>query len=178
MDPTDSPITNRDVWGSTAAFAILGMLLLLPLLFLFQDSDFLRSPCALIAAAGIFWGLMSVIAFRMFWELYYRHFYPFWVRPLAPLNTFLYAGFGLAIWTIAMRVNTQPVLVFILLGGIEGVIEHILGVYGLRILKKVPVFSALDPIPVFIFSFFEYIVYWSIVAWLAVILTRLVPRVF
>ena len=178
MDPTDSPVTNTDVWGSTAAFAILGVLLLLPLLFLYPDADFFRSPSAIIAASGIFWGFLSIIAFRTFWELYYRHFYPYWIRPLAPLNIFTYAAFSLVMWLLATSFNTLPVLVFILLGGIEGVIEHILGVYGLRILKKVPVFSALDPIPVFIFSFFEYIVYWSIVAWIAVTLTRLVPLVF
>ena len=178
MDPTDNPVTNKDVWGSTAVFAIIGILLLLPLLFVYQDVDFLQSPQAIIAASGIFWGVFSVFAFRAFWELYYQHFYPGWVRPLAPLNIFLYAAFGLILWFLANRFNTVPVLVFILLGGIEGLLEHVIGVYSLRILEKVPVFNALTPGPVFIFSFFEYIVYWSIVAWLAVALTKFLPQVF
>ena len=54
----------------------------------------------------------------------------------------------------------------------------VIGVYGLRILEKVPVFNALDPLPVFIFSFFEYIVYWSITAWLAVALNKFIPYTF
>ncbi len=178
MDPTDNPVTNKDVWGSTAVFAIIGILLLLPLLFVYQDVDFLPSPQAIIAASGIFWGVLSVFAFRAFWELYYQHFYPGWVRPLAPLNIFLYAAFGFVLWFLANSFNTLPVLVFILLGGIEGLLEHVIGVYGLRILEKVPVFNALNPGPVFIFSFFEYIVYWSIVAWLAVALTKFIPQVF
>jgi len=176
MDPTDNPVTNSDVWGSTAAFAIIGILLLLPLLFLFPEADFMQSPRAMIAASGIFWGLLSVIAFRAFWGLYYQHFYPSWVRPLALLNIFLYAVFSLIMWFMANSVNTVPVLVFIFLGGIEGLLEHIIGVYGLRVLEKVPVFNTLDAGPVLIFSFFEYIVYWSIVAWLAVALTKLVPQ--
>ena len=178
MDPTDNPITNKDIWGSTAVFAIIGILLLLPLLFVYPDVDFLQSPQAIIAASGIFWGVFSVFAFRAFWDLYYQHIYPGWVRPLAPLNIFLYAAFGLILWFLANRFNTVPVLVFILLGGIEGLLEHVIGVYSLRILEKVPVFNALTPGPVFIFSFFEYIVYWSIVAWLAVALTKFLPQVF
>ena len=177
MDLTDNPVTNSDVWGSTAVFAFIGILLLLPLLFLYQDMDFLRPPWAVIAASGIFWGFFSVIAFRTFWELYYQHFYPSWVRPFAPLNIFLYAGFGLVMWFLANSFNTLPILVFILLGGIEGILEHFIGVYGFRVLEKVPVFNALDPVPVFIFSFFEYIVYWSIVAWLAVALSKLISLV-
>lgn len=178
MDPTNNPVTNKDVWGSAAAFAIIGILLVLPLLFFYPDADFLRSPQAIIASSGIFWGVLSIIALRTFWELYYQHFYPRWVRPFAPLNIFTYAVFGLVMWFLANSFTTLPLLVFILLGGIEGLAEHLIGVYGLRILEKVPVFNALDPGPVFIFSFFEYIVYWSIVAWLAVALTRLAPQVF
>jgi len=178
MDPTDSPVTNKDIWGSTVVFAIIGILLLLPLLFLYPDADFLRSPLAVIAASGIFWGLLSVIAFRAFWNLYYQHFYPRWVRPLAPLNIILYAFLGLVMWFLANRFNSLPVLMFILIGGIEGLLEHIIGVYGLRVLEKVPVFNALNPAPVLIFSFFEYIVYWSIVAWLAIAFTSLAPQVF
>ena len=178
MDPSNSPVTNKDIWGSTAVFAIIGFLLLLPLLFLYPDADFMQSPRAVIAASGIFWGFLSTIAFRAFWDLYYQHFYPSWVRSLAPLNFILYAAFGLVMWSLVNIFNTLPVLVFILLGGVEGVLEHLIGVYGLRVLEKVPVFNALDPAPVFIFSFFEYIVYWSIVAWLAVALTKLVPQVF
>lgn len=177
MDPTDNPISNTDVWGSTAAFAIIGILLLLPLLYFFPDAVFLRSPFAVIAASGFFWGLLSVIAFRTFWELYYTHFYPNWVRPLAPLNILLYAGFGFLLWFLTGSFKSFPVLVFVLLGGLEGLLEHFIGVYGLRVLDKVPIFNALDPVPVFIFSFFEYIVYWSIVAWLAVALSKLIPLV-
>ncbi|MGB2897059.1 MAG: hypothetical protein WBB65_12945 [Anaerolineales bacterium] len=178
MDPTDSPVTNTDIWGSTAVFAIIGILLLLPLVYLYPDADFLRSPLAVATASGIFWGLFSVIAFRAFWDLYYQYFYPRWVRPLAPLNIILYALFGLVMWSLANRFNTLPTLMFILFGGTEGLLEHLIGVNGLRVLEKVPVFNALDPIPVFIFSFFEYIVYWSIVAWLALALTSLLPQVF
>ena len=178
MDPTDDRVTNKDIWGSTAVFAFIGFLLLLPLNFVYLDVDFLQSLRAIIAASGIFWGVFSVFAFRAFWELYYQHFYPDWVRPLAPLNIFLYAAFGMILWSLANRFTTIPVLVFILLGGIEGLLEHVIGVYGLRILEKVPVFNELSPGPVFIFSFFEYIVYWSIVAWLAVALTKFIPQVF
>jgi hypothetical protein len=62
---------------------------------------------------------------------------------------------------------------FVVLGGLEGVAEHIFGIYALHILDKVPWLSGLPPMPLIIFSFFEYIVYWSLTAWLGLVLLKL-----
>lgn len=40
-------------------------------------------------------------------------------------------------------------------------------IYILRILDRVPLLQGLDPLPVLVFSFFEYVLYWALVAWLA-----------
>jgi hypothetical protein len=59
------------------------------------------------------------------------------------------------------------------LGGVEGIVEHIIAIYGFRILDKVPFLQGLDTFPVLIFSFFEYMVYWTLVAWLALGIAKL-----
>jgi len=46
-------------------------------------------------------------------------------------------------------------------------LEHVFGIYGLHILDKVPWLQGISPFPVIVFSFFEYIVYWAIVAWMS-----------
>jgi hypothetical protein len=84
-------------------------------------------------------------------------------------------------WGVYVRTHAHPpkygcpprqflktlIQVFLLLGGLEGILEHVFGIYGLHILDKVPWLQGTPPIPVIIFSFSEYIVYWAVVAWMA-----------
>lgn len=63
---------------------------------------------------------------------------------------------------------------FVVLGGVEGIAEHVFGIYGLCILEKVPWLQGLALLPVLFFSFFEYVLYWTLVAWLALGLNKLV----
>jgi hypothetical protein len=65
----------------------------------------------------------------------------------------------------------------VLLGGLEGVLEHVIGIYGLHILEKVPWLEDVSAFPVVAFSFFEYTFYWAIIAWTAYLLTRIISWV-
>ena len=62
---------------------------------------------------------------------------------------------------------------FALLGGLEGVLEHLFGFYLLDILQKVPFLQGLPPGPLLVFSFFEYVFYWSLTAWIGFGLAKL-----
>jgi hypothetical protein len=122
----------------------------------------------------LFWGIVAIIATFGFWDLYYSYFYPSWIRWLVPLDLLLYGAIGLGIWWLALRLPGPAVMWFALLGGVEGILEHVLGIYGLRILERVPWLQGLAPLPILIFSFFEYALYWTLVAWLGLGLTRLI----
>lgn len=163
----DGRLTSQDVWLSTLLFGGLDALLLSPLLLVFQDAAFQRATWFTGAASALFWGVLAGFALLAFWELYYRHFYPAWVRWLAPLDVLFYGAIGLGLWWLAVRAGWSPVLAFVLLGGVEGIVEHLFGIYILRILAKVPLLQGLNPLPVLVFSFFEYALYWALVAWLA-----------
>ena len=58
------------------------------------------------------------------------------------------------------------------MGGVEGIIEHLIGVYGFHILERVAWLRGLSVLPVAVFSFFEYVLYWTLVAWLVLGLVK------
>ena len=111
--------------------------------------------------------MLATVAIIGFWGVYYQYILPAWMRWLAPLDAVLYALLGIGMWWLATRLPGSSLLWLVLLGGLEGIAEHILGIYFLRILEKVPWLQGVSPFQVIIFSFFEYIFYWSLVAWLA-----------
>jgi len=165
----DLELTSNDIWFSTLVFAILDLIVLVPLVFLYTGDDFLASRNALVISTALFWGVLATLAIFGFWELYYQYIFPAWMRWLAPFDAIIYALFGFGLWWLATHLPGSYVLWFVILGGIEGIAEHLLGIYGLRVLEKVPWLQGITSFPVIVFSFFEYIFYWSIVAWLAFI---------
>jgi hypothetical protein len=163
----DVRLTSQDVWLSTLLFGGLSFIAFASLLFVTPEPGFKIAVWPIGIAAALFWGALAIFAVFSFWDLYYRHFYPTWMRWLTPLDVLLYSAIGLGLWVLAVRVGRQPVLAFVLLGGVEGIAEHLFGIYILRILDRVPLLQGLDPLPVLVFSFFEYVLYWALVAWLA-----------
>ena len=165
-------LTAQDMWRATLLFWGAGLIILLPLLAVFRDPASQRAARIVGTASALFWGALSIVAIFGFWELYYRHFYPAWARWLIPLNVLLYGAIGLGMWWLALRLPGPAVLWFVLLGGVEGIVEHLVGVYGFRILEKVDWLQGLSVLPVVVFSFFEYVLYWTLVAWLALGLVK------
>ncbi len=168
-------LTSRHVWLSALLCGGMSLPLLIPLLFVFQDDAFDRSALPVAASSALFWGVVAFVAILRFWELYYGYFYPRWIRWLVPLDLMLYGAISLGLWWMALRLPGPRMLSFVLLGGVEGIAEHVLGIFGLRILDRVPWLHGLDPLPLLIFSFFEYVLYWTLVAWLAWVLLQILP---
>ncbi len=165
-------MTNADVWRSTLLFGVLGMVPLALITLLTPKSAYSRAGIPAVIASAGFWFAASLIAAIYFWEIYYQYIFPGWLRILLPFNLILYGAIGYLLWFIAVRLPFHPAVGFAILGGLEGVGEHILGVYALGILRRVPWLSDLDPGPVLVFSFFEYVLYWTIVLWLAYLISR------
>jgi hypothetical protein len=168
-------LTDRDIWLSTLVFGGIGILLTLPLLSLYSDGRFMNAARSTALSSAAFWGIMSLVLMGRFWDIYYHYIYPDWMRSIRLSNVLLYAAIGLGMWKLAFIFENQLVLAFCVFGGLEGVAEHIFAVFGLHVLEKVPFLRGLKPFPVILFSFFEYIVYWSVVAWMALGLAYLLP---
>jgi len=169
----DIKLTTQDVWMSTLFFGVAGLILLLPLAFVYRPAAFQLSAASLTVASALFWGICATAAILLAWDFYYRYIYPDWSRWLAPFDALFYGLVGLGMWWLALRMPGSPVVWFIILGGLEGVAEHIFGIYALHIVEKVPWLVGIAPLPLIIFSFFEYIVYWSLTAWLGLALFKI-----
>ena len=165
--PTELSLTTREVWWSTVVFGLLGLAASIPLIWLFDLESFRTAGLAVGVASALFWALFGVTMIFHFWNLYYRHFYPPWVRYAAPLTVLLYAGLGMGMSWLASKLPGEMLLWFVLLGGVEGILEHVLGIFVLDIVNKVPFLRGLPSFPLIVFSFFEYILYWAIVGWIA-----------
>jgi hypothetical protein len=162
----DVRLSDRQVWGTTLLFVVLDLIALTPLLFVARTLTLRDMSTPIGAASALFWGIAAFAFILGGWELYYRYIYPSWMRWLIPVDIFLYGAIGLGLWWIAHQAPDSTMLWFVLLGGLEGIAEHVLGIYGLRILEKVPWLNEVHPLPALVFSFFEYILYWTLVSWL------------
>jgi hypothetical protein len=170
----DSPVTSSELRTSTLGFSLLAGILTIPLILIQPRGLFTESWLAIILASSLFWGLLSIVAFRFAWDIYYQYIYPVWLRHLAPHNIVLYGLIAFGMWLLVQRLQISNVFVFVLLGGIEGLLEHLFGIYQLDVLNKVPWLKGLTTLPVLLFSFVEYIAYWSLVCWIAMGLQRLI----
>lgn len=172
-NPADSiQLTPQDLSLATALCAGAALVIGLPLQ-LWAPPPQAIGPAALIGAAALIWGALVALFMLGGWDIYYRYFYPPWMRWMAPLEVAIYAGMGYGLWLAAQRGAPMGWAFFLLLGAAEGVLEHLIGLYPLRILEKVPWLRGLRRGPVLLFSFFEYALYWALVAWLAVALNAL-----
>lgn len=169
----DVRLTSQDYWLGAALAAVGAMILIAPLLPLFRNHDFKRAAASTGLSSALFWGVLATLAIFGFWGLYYQYLFPAWLRWFAPFDALLYAAIGLGMWWLATRLPGPSVIWFILLGGIESILEHLVGIYGLRILEKVPMLRGVAPFPALTFAFFEYAVYWALVLWLSLALLKL-----
>lgn len=167
-------ITNQNFWTGSLVFGGVGLLLLVSLLIGYGAAEYAHAARALILTSGLLWGALAVALSAWGWKIYYQYLYPAWARPMAPLSGLLYAAIAVGMWTLSNHFGGGAVFWFVLMGGVEGILEHLYGIYVLRILQKVPWLAGISPLPVLIFSFFEYIAYWSLTLWAIFLVQRLI----
>ncbi|OGO16338.1 MAG: hypothetical protein A2Z14_03440 [Chloroflexi bacterium RBG_16_48_8] len=166
-------LTNQEVWIATLLFVVMDILILSPLPFVLRKTSALDLLQPIGSASALFWGMLVILFLFCGWDMYYRFFYPTWIHWLAPLDIPLYGAIGLGLWWLASHLPGASIFWFVLFGGVEGIVEHILGIYGFRILDKVPWLKDVKALPALVFSFFEYGFYWTLVVWLAIGLRNL-----
>jgi len=127
-------------------------------------------------ASALFWSLLAAVLISSAWDFYYTLFVPSWYRLAAPLGAIvLYGLLGLGIRWVAVKLPIHPVITFCLIGGFESIPEHAVGIYRFDILQ-IPLLQGDSPIAIFIFAFFEYIIFWGMTLLLAVGVNRLLVR--
>lgn len=131
---------------------------------------------AFAIASAIFWGILAAILISLTWNFYYEYFVPDWYRYAAPIGAVvLYSIFGLVIRWAAIHLPGNPTLWFCLLGGLESIPEHAVGIYRYDILE-IPMLAGSSALSIFIFAFFEYVIYWGVVLILAFVVDQVIKR--
>ncbi len=127
-------------------------------------------------SAGLFWGVLASVMIFLFWQTYYSYFAPPWYRVVTPFGAVLfYALVGMGMQWIARRLPGNPVLIFLLLGGLESLPEHAVGIYVFNILS-VPILEGSRAHSIFLFAFFEYVLYWGAVLLIALAINKLIVQ--
>jgi len=111
----------------------------------------------------VFWSTLWTLVFNFTWDWYYCLVFPDWVRTSAPLLGLIYTPVGLLIWLIAKHIPANPILMFSLLGGAEGLIVHAWAIWRLKLIENIPLMHGVDPVSVLAFAFTEKVLYWSII---------------
>ena len=122
-------------------------------------------------ASGIFWGVFAVVLYQVYWDSYYRYFALPYGRWLSPLAGLFYVLVGLGLRWLAVRIPGNPILNFCLLGALESIPEHMIGIYRFHILE-IPILRDVSAGEIFVFAVFEYAIYWGIVLALAILIER------
>jgi hypothetical protein len=126
-----------------------------------------------IVMALFFTFLFGFITSSLFWDTVYSYVFPLWARwIIPPLYGLLFSMVGLFFWRIATHSPTSQVIIFCSLGGLWGVITHILAIYR-GILDKPPMLTGANPFAALTIAAFEYIFYWCICLTIAVLIQNL-----
>jgi len=178
--PTDIRITTGLLYTGALVFALLDAIYLPLLVRGVSEGTFRRLKWSLVIAAALVWYGIWSWAIGSFWEPVYSYVFPAWGRAWIPRIAFVVAGtvsFGL--WTLAIRLKSNSVLTFCLMGGLLGSLTHIWAVQR-GIVTKPPMLQGASPFGAVLFAFFEFIFYWCTILIVATgihwLQTRLIKR--
>jgi len=169
----EAELSSDGYWLAALIWAVVAAALVLLLRWRVRREALEGARWAVPVAAALFWGVLAAVLVRVYWEAYYQHFYSAPLRLVVLLVTpFFYAALGALLWWLARRLSGNAPVTFCLLGGLEALVEHLVAIYWLGILERVPMLQGADPLAVLAFSVPEYVVYWGLVLGLAALLAR------
>jgi len=176
--PPDLRITTEMLWHGVLIFALLDAVYVPVLIWRITQENFERIKWTLLVTTGLFWGLLWVWVLFHFWEPVYSYIFLAWMRGFIPFAYgFLFAGIGLGMWWLSLRLPGNPVLSFCLLGGLWGVITHIWAVH-LGIVDKPPMLQKAGATAAVVIAAFEFMFYWCVILSITSILQWLTHRTF
>ena len=161
----------------TAWFVLAGILLYLPLFWLLPAQTFRAHRRAVVMGTSLFWLGFTTVLVNLAWSYYYRYFYPAWMRwGVALIVLVLYSVYGFACHWIACRLPGHPMLWFCIFTGLLAANEHLIAWNFAHLPEKVPMLAGMPLIPIMIFAFFEYQVYWAGALWLGWVMLK-IPQI-
>jgi hypothetical protein len=166
-------VLSEQFWMSALIVALVDVAFVALLIWRIKPSRFRELKWPLAGTAAIFWSIFGVGLVWIFWDSYYQYFFPAWFHSGGILLyvPVVYGVFALISHWLAFRIPGNPIINFCVLVGLESLIEHLGGIYGLKILE-VPILREASPVSILAFSFPEYIFYWCIVIGIAMLFQK------
>jgi hypothetical protein len=165
-------VTSEVLWRAAVIFALFDIVLVTYLARFIEPAWFRKMKWPVTAITGIIWFLIWLAMVIFFWEPVYHYVFPSWSRWLLPfLFGMGFALVGLLFWWLAQQFKGNPVINFCLLGGLWGMITHIVAIHR-GILEKPPLLQGISPVSASIMPIFEFVFYWCIILGLAKIWQR------
>jgi hypothetical protein len=167
----DLKVLTDQFWIDSAIAAIVDAAFIVFLAWRIKPARFRELKWMLAGTAAVFWSIFGIVLVSAFWETYYQYFYPGWMRSggILLFVPILFGILALVFHWLSLRIPGNPILNFCLLAGLESLLEHLVGIYGLKILE-IPMLREASPASILTFSFPEYIFYWCIVISIAALL--------
>jgi hypothetical protein len=159
----DFKVTSEILWRGALLFAVTDLVFVSFLSKIVKPADLFKMKWKLVIVMAFFFLFLfgSIVSF-LFWDSVYSYVFPSWARwIIPPLYGLLFSMAGLFFWWIASRSPKIQVIIFCLLGGLWGVITHILAI-SRGILDKPPMLIGASPVAALIIAAFEFIFYWCI----------------
>jgi hypothetical protein len=173
MTPENFKVLSEQFWMSALIVALMDVVFVALLIWRIKPACFRQLKWPLAGTAAIFWGIFGIGLMWFFWDSYYQYFFPAWLRSGGILLyvPVLYGVFALAFHWLAFRMPGNPIINFSMWVGLESLLEHVGGIYGLKILE-VPMLQGASPVSILAFAFPEYIFYWCIVISIAALFQK------
>jgi hypothetical protein len=163
MLPLGFKITTEILWQGALIFAGIDVVFIPILAWRIKPMIFRRAKWALVGVTAIYWCALWTWVLDNFWDPVYHYVFPTWARGfIPPIYGLLFAGVSLLFWWLALRSHGNPVLNFCLLGGLWGMITHLLAI-SRGILSKPPVLQGAAPVATVIIAIFEFMFYWCVI---------------
>ena len=122
---------------------------------------------------GVFFLLVWISVLWWGWDWFYSYIFPEWACYLLPIIFGIgYFLLALGIGWLSLKLPGNPAITWCILGGVEGLLSHIVAIYGLGAASKPPIMQGTDPFAVLIFAVFEKAFYWSLI----LLVSRLIWR--
>jgi hypothetical protein len=159
----DIKVTTEILWKGTLFFALIDIVFVSVLAKFIKHGELHKMKWKLISVMAIYFFLLfGYVVSIQFWASVYSYVFPSWIRwIIPPLYGLLFSMAGLLFWWIASRSTRNQVIIFCLLGGLWGVITHIMAIQR-GILDKPPMLIGASPFAALTVATFEFIFYWCI----------------
>jgi hypothetical protein len=160
---SDLKVTSEILWRGASLFAVIDLVFVSVIIKIIKPSDLFNMKWTLVIVMALFFTfLFGFITSFLFWDSVYIYVFPSWARwIIPPIYGSLFSMAGLIFWCIASRSPRSQVIIFCLLGGLWGVITHILAIHR-GILDKPPMLIGASPFAALTIAAFEFIFYWCI----------------